>query len=84
MVFGRGQWRSVFERRTDNLSWLSEALTGEPQDGGTIDESVGGGDSGSLGGEESLPLCETCVGGENNGSLSVPGGDDAEQIVGCI
>ena len=38
----------------------------------------------SLGGEESLPLCETCVGGENNGSLSVPGGDDAEQIVGCL
>ena len=84
MVFGRGQGRSIFERRTDNVSWLSEALTGEPQDGGTIDESVGGGDGGSLRGEESLPLGKPCVGGENNGSLSVPGGDDAEQIVSCL
>ena len=84
VVFGRGQGRSVFERCPDNVSWLSETLSGKPQDGGAIDESVGGGNSGSLRGKECFPLCKPCVGGENNGSLSVPGGDDAEQIVGCL
>lgn len=66
------------------MAWLSEALSGEAQDGGAIDESVGGGDSGGLGGKESLPLGEAGVGGEDDGALSVPGGDDTKQIVGGL
>ncbi len=63
------------------MAWLSEALTGETQYGGAIDESVGGGDCSGLGGEESLPLCKPGIGSEDDGALSVPGRDDPKQIV---
>ena len=38
----------VLERRSDDVAWLSEAVSGEPQDCGTIDKAVYGGNSGGL------------------------------------
>ena len=45
---------------------LSEALAREPEDCSAIDESVDGGDGGSLGGKETSPFAEAGVSREDD------------------
>jgi len=39
----------ILKSSADDFAWLSETLSGEPQDGGAIDEAVYGGNSDSFG-----------------------------------
>jgi hypothetical protein len=60
----------------EDLPGLSEAFAGEAEDGGLVDEAVDGGDGLGFGGEEGVPVVEAGVGGEEDGALSMPGGDE--------
>ena len=51
----------VLEGCAYDLVGLSEAFALEPENCSAIDESVDGGDGGSLGGKETLPLAEPGV-----------------------
>lgn len=75
---------ALLQRCTHDVPRLSEALSGEPQDRGSIDESVDRGYRGGLGGQQSAPLTEPCVRGQHDGTLAVSGRDEAEQVVGCL
>jgi hypothetical protein len=68
-------------RLAEDVLGLSEALAGEAEDGGLIDEAVDGGDSLCFGGEERAPVVEACVGGEEDGSLSMSRGDEPEEVL---
>ena len=74
----------------EDLPGLSEALAGEAEDGGLVDEPVDGGDGLGFGGEEGAPVVEAGVGGEEDGAFSMPGGDEPEEMLcgvgieGCV
>ena len=68
-----GKVSVVLERRSDDVARLSKALSGEPQDRGTIDKAVDGCNRGGLRWKEISPLAEAGVGGEDDGALLMSG-----------
>src|SRR3990172_4163220 len=92
LVGGRRRWprtgascrSSVLERRAHDLLGVAEALAGEAEDRGLVDEAIDGGDGARLRREEMLPAGEAGVGGEDDGRLAIPGGDEAVEVVGGL
>ena len=54
----------VVELGAEDVFRQTEALAGEAQDGGAVDEAIDGGHRLRLAGEEALPATEAGVGGE--------------------
>lgn len=78
LLYPQGEQREVL---TEDLPGLSEAFTGEAKDGGLVDEPVDGGDGLGFGGEERVPVFEACVGSEEEGALTMAGGDEPEEML---
>lgn len=74
----------VFEIGSKSVFGVPASLAGETKDGCSVHQPIYGANGGRLAGEKRFPVLESSIGGKEDGTLVVPGGNETEEMLRCL